>query len=206
MYSYQPIGIKETGHSHPFLNSVYPQSSGLHVGRHAARSGVQCHVRALSKEVRMVTLISALILVLAVVAPSFGQQSLVGTYKIVSHVVELGGTPTEPYGKGIHGYLVLTPTRAIAFYTGDTRQFGTSTTEKLALLDTLCGYSGVYRVEGGKLITRVDASWLENWNGKDQSRNWQLSGNRLMLTSDPQPFAKDPSKTVIIRQVWEKIE
>ena len=154
----------------------------------------------------MVRLICAFILVLLLVSPSLAQQSLVGTYKIVSHVAELGGTPTEPYGKTPHGYLVLTPTRAIAFYTGDNRKFGTSVDDKAALLDSLTGWSGVYRVEGSKLVIRVDASWLQNWTGKDQIRNWQLSGNRLTLTSDPQPFAKEPSKTVIIRQVWEKVE
>ena len=154
----------------------------------------------------MVRLISALILILLLASPSLAQQSLVGTYKIVSHVAELGGTPTEPYGKTPHGYLVLTPTRAIAFYTGDNRKFGTSVDDKAALLDSLTGWSGVYRVEGSKLVIRVDASWLQNWTGKDQIRNWQVSGNRLTLTSDPQPFAKDPSKTVVIRQVWEKLE
>ena len=154
----------------------------------------------------MVRLICAFILVLLLVSPSLAQQSLVGTYKIVSHVAELGGTPTEPYGKTPHGYLVLTPTRAIAFYTGDNRKFGTSVDDKAALLDSLTGWSGVYRVEGSKLVIRVDASWLQNWTGKDQIRNWQVSGNRLTLTSDPQPFAKDPSKTVVIRQVWEKLE
>ena len=85
----------------------------------------------------MVRLIGALMLVLLIVSPSFGQQSLVGTYKIVSHVAELGGTPIEPYGKAPHGYLVLTPTRAIAFFTGGNRKFGTSVDDKAALLDGL---------------------------------------------------------------------
>ena len=150
----------------------------------------------------MVRLICALMLVLVIASPSLGQQSLVGTYKIVSHVAELGGTPPiEPYGKAPHGYLVLTPTRAIAFFTGDNRKFGTSVDDKAALLDGLTGWSGVYRVEGSKLVIRVDASWFETWNGKDQIRNWQLSGNRLTLTSDSEPYARDPSKMVIIRQV-----
>jgi hypothetical protein len=35
---------------------------------------------------------------------------------------------------------------------------------------------------------------------------WQLSGNRLTETLGPIPFPRDPSKTMIRRQVWEKIE
>ena len=129
-----------------------------------------------------------------------------GTYKIVSLVLEIGGTPTEPYGKAPRGYLVLTPTRAIMFYTAENRKFGTSVDEKAALFETVAGWSGVYRVEKGKMVFTVDVSWVENWNGKDQVRNWALSGNRLTLTSDPMPFARDPSKTSIVRQIWEKIE
>jgi len=154
----------------------------------------------------MVRLISALILVLLIASPTLGQQSLVGTYKLVSQVIDIAGTPTEPLGKAPHGYLVLTPTRYIAFYTGDNRKFGTSVPEKAALFDTLMGFSGVYRVEGSKIIIAVDASWIENWNGKDQVRNWALSGNRLTLTTDPMPYGRDPSKTAVARQVWVKIE
>ncbi|MBP1695402.1 MAG: hypothetical protein H6Q41_590 [Deltaproteobacteria bacterium] len=154
----------------------------------------------------MVRLISSLVLVLLIVTPSLGQQSVVGTYKIISQDVEVGGTATQPLGKAPHGYLVLTPSRFVAFYTGDNRKFGTSVADKAALLDTLVGWSGTYRVEGGKIVFAVDASWTEVWTGKDQVRNWELSGNRLTLMAGPMPFPRDPSKTVIVRQVWEKVE
>ena len=87
----------------------------------------------------MIRFICALVLVLLIASPSLGQQSLVGTYKLVSQVVEVGGTPTEPLGKAPHGYLVLTPTRAVYFFTAENRKFGTSVTDKAALLDTLVG-------------------------------------------------------------------
>jgi len=147
----------------------------------------------------MVRLISSLVLVLLIVTPSLGQQSVVGTYKIISQDVEVGGTATQPLGKAPHGYLVLTPSRFVAFYTGDNRKFGTSVADKAALLDTLVGWSGTYRVEGGKIVFAVDASWTEVWTGKNQVRNWELSGNRLTLTAGPMPFPRDPSKTVIVR-------
>jgi hypothetical protein len=131
---------------------------------------------------------------------------LVGAYKIISQDVEVGGTATQPLGKATRGYLVLTPTRFVAFYTADNRKFCTSVAEKAALFDTVTGWSSTYRVEGGKIIAAVDASWTEVWSGKDQVRNWELSGNRLTLTAGPTPFPRDPSKTVIVRQVWEKVE
>ena len=154
----------------------------------------------------MIRSICALILMLLIVTPSLGQQSLIGTYKIISHDVQVNGTAMQPIGKAPHGYLVITPTRWIAFYTADNRKFGTSETDKAALLDTLVGWSGTYRVEGSKITIRVDASWTEVWNGKDQVRNWTLSGNRLTVKGDPSPFPRDPSKTAIVQQVWEKVE
>ena len=154
----------------------------------------------------MVRLICGLILVLAITTPSMGQQSLVGTYKIVSFIEEMEGKTVENMGKFPHGYLIFTPTHVLAFYTTKERKPGTSMAEKAELFDSLVGWSGAYRLEGSKLVFSVDVSWNEIWNGKDQIRNFQLSGNRLTLTSDPQPWARDPSKTIVIRQVWEKVE
>jgi len=154
----------------------------------------------------MLRLICALVLALLMVTPSLGQQSLVGTYKIISQEVQVNGTTRQPLGKAPQGYLVLTPTRAILFITGDNRKFGTSVADKAALLDTLVGWSGTYRVEGGKIIIAVDASWTEVMSGKNQVRNWTLSGNRLTLTGEPAPHPRDPSKTSVARTVWEKVE
>jgi hypothetical protein len=100
----------------------------------------------------------------------------------------------------------LTPTRYVAFYTSDNRQFGTSAAEKGALLDTLVGWSGTYRIEGSKMIIAVDASWTEVWTGKEQVRHFTLSGNRLTLRGEPSPFPRDPSKTAVVVNVWEKVE
>jgi hypothetical protein len=91
----------------------------------------------------MLRLICAFVLVLSIASPSLGQQSLVGTYKVISTDVEVGGSVTQPLGKTPHGYLVLTPTRAVFFFTAENRKFGTSVDEKAALFDTLVGWSGV---------------------------------------------------------------
>ena len=121
----------------------------------------------------MVRFIGALALVLVIASPSFGQQSLVGTYKLVSLVVEVDGTPTQNMGKAPHGYQVITPTHFVFFVTADNRTFGTSVAEKAALFDTMTGYAGAYRVEGDKFIETYDVSWTENLNGK----TWWKRGN-----------------------------
>ncbi len=100
----------------------------------------------------MLRLICGLVLVLLIVSPSMGQQSLVGTYKLSSLVVDMDGKPYEQMGKSPQGYLVFTPTRFIYLVTAENRKFGTSVDEKAALLDSMAGYAGAYHVEGDKLI------------------------------------------------------
>ena len=154
----------------------------------------------------MVRLISALILVLLMVTPTLGQQSLVGTYKLVSLVAEVDGKPFPQMGKAPNGYLVLTPTHFIYFITAENRKFGTSAEAKAALLDSLVAYAGAYRVEGDKLIQSLEVSWSESEKGKTRVETLELSGIRLTLKVGPMPWPRDPSKTLIRRQVWEKIE
>ena len=101
---------------------------------------------------RIVQLICALVLVLSITSPSLGQQSLVGTYKLVSLAVEADGKLYQQMGKTPEGYLVLTPTCLITLYVAENRKFGTSVDEKAALLDSMASYAGIYRVEGDKLI------------------------------------------------------
>jgi len=146
----------------------------------------------------MVRLISPLILVLVIATPILGQQSLVGTYKLVSLFVEADGKPFEPM-KAPHGYLVITPTHFIYFITAENRKFGTSVDDKAALLDSLIAYAGSYRVEGDKFLQNIGVSWSEGEKGKTRVTTMELSGNRLTLKAGPMPFPRDPSKTMINR-------
>jgi hypothetical protein len=147
-----------------------------------------------------------LVLVLLTSLPCLAQQSLVGTYKLVFLVAEEEGKPYEPFGKAPHGYLMLTPTHFIYFITAENRKFGTSVDAKAALLDSLIAYAGVYRVEGDKLLQTIEVSYSESEKRKTRVETLELSGNRLTLKVGPIPFPRDPSKTLIRRQVWEKIE
>jgi len=146
--------------------------------------------------------------ILGLLAPllCLAQPSLVGTYKIVSYAIEIDGKPQEIFGKSPRGYAIVTSRRIAFVITAENRKFGTSVEEKAALWDSMISYTGQYRVEGDKLITSVDATWNESWIGTQQTRIWQVQGSRLTLTSVPAPYARDPSKIVVARLVWEKVE
>lgn len=146
-------------------------------------------------------------LALVVAAPCFADNPLVGTYKLVSFALEVDGVPGHgTMGPDPRGYLVITPNYYTHTYIGSGRKFGTSAEAKAALHDTLASVAGRYSVEGEQIAVTVEVAWNELWNGTRQLRHVAWSGNRLTLTSPPQPYPRDPGKTVVSRLVWEKVE
>ena len=178
-----------------------------HVGRHTACGDVRNPDPRIAKERKMKRLTFAFIIGLLISGPSLAQQSVVGTYRMVSRIQDIQGSgPVESFGKSPRGYLIFTPTRVVVFFTAESRKPGTSVAEKAALYDSLNGWSARYRLEGSKMIMSVDASAVESWTGTDVVWNVKLSGNRLTLSTDPRPSGRDPSKTQATQLVWEKIE
>jgi hypothetical protein len=59
----------------------------------------------------------------------------------------------------------------------------------------MISYSGIYRVENDRFITKVDTSWNEAWVGTEQERFVKLEGDTMTLTSAWQPdpkYAREP--------------
>ena len=148
----------------------------------------------------------ALILALLISAPSLAQQSLVGTYKLVSSQRELDGKPDPILGNPPHGYLILTPKVYILLTTEGTRKYGESAADKAALWESMSAHAGSYRVEGKKLLWYPDTHMNESMVGTTQTRDWEIKGNRLLLSSEPRPWSRDPSKKVVTRQEYERID
>jgi hypothetical protein len=154
----------------------------------------------------MPRLICALILVLFIATPSLAQQSLVGTYKLVSLQREIDGKTDPLPGKPPRGYLIITPKAYVMFQTEGTRKYGESAADKAALWESMVAHGGSYRVEGKKLVMNPDTHSNESMVGNQQIRDWEIKGNRLLLSSDPRPWARDPSKKVVTRQEYERID
>ena len=70
----------------------------------------------------MVRSICIALIGLAVSAHCLAQQTLVGTYRLVSNDLRLDGVPIQPMGKSQHGWLVVTPKVVMQFFTGDERK------------------------------------------------------------------------------------
>ena len=109
-------------------------------------------------------------------------------------------------GKNPIGYLILTPSgRMSTVLEADGRKPAKTDDERSALLRTLIAYTGKFRIEGDKWITKVDASWNGTWNGTEQERTYRLDGDKLFVISMWQPnstMTGNPVARAILE--WER--
>jgi hypothetical protein len=130
-------------------------------------------------------------LFLMAVPPSFADDraKIVGTcWKLVSFEVERQETgELKPYlenSPNPRGYLILTPEgRMMTIITGEGRKLPQTVEDRSAAWLTMLAYSGMYRFEGDKFITKVDVAWNEGWIGTEQTRFFKLEGDRLKIIS-----------------------
>jgi hypothetical protein len=158
-----------------------------------------------TKEESMHKSLGILVAGLLASASCIAQGSLVGTYRLVSIKAEIDGKLSDR-AKPPHGYLMITPKYYAVFYTLHDRKFGTSDADKAALWESLTAFAGPYRIEGKKIVISPDVSYNEIFNGTHQTRDLEVNGERLTLSSGPRPYGRDPSKRIVLRQEWERVE
>jgi hypothetical protein len=126
--------------------------------------------------------------VLIAVRPSFADDhtKILGIWKLVSYEAEFQATgEREPtLGKNPIGYIIFTPEgRFMAVLTRDGLKAPTTDQDRADLLKSIFAFTGMYRFEGDKWITKVDVSCNPAWVGTEQVRYFQLDGDRLQVTS-----------------------
>jgi len=110
--------------------------------------------------------------------------SVVGIWKLVSYDIEIQATGQKQpaFGQKPTGYVTFTPEGRVFFVlTGDGRKPAKSVEERAELLSTVIAYTGLYRVEGEKWITKVDVAWNPEWVGTEQARSFKVDGKRLQV-------------------------
>ena len=128
---------------------------------------------------------------LIVVQPSFADDraKIIGTWwKVVSFEIEVQETgELKPYFQNSpnpRGYLILTPEgRMMTVVTAEGRKLPQTPEDRSAAWGSMLAYSGMYRFEGDKFITKVDVAWNEAFVGTDQVRFFKLEGDRLKIIS-----------------------
>ena len=135
------------------------------------------------------------------------RDRIVGTWKLVSVVYEDARTGERTPVLGAHpkGCQIATPEgRWLALVTADGRRVPETDQDRAAALRTMISYTGRYRVEDGKVITKVEAAWNEAWVGTEQVRAYRFDGDRLHLESPPQPHPNVDGRTVRIIVTWDR--
>jgi hypothetical protein len=135
------------------------------------------------------------------------RRQIVGTWTLVSVAYEDVATKerTPVYGERPKGIQIATPQgRWLALMTGEGRPIPQTDADRAAALKSMIAYTGRYRVEGGNVITKVEAAWNEAWVGGEQVRAIRFDGDRLYIESPPMPHPNIDDKTVRVIVVWQR--
>jgi hypothetical protein len=135
------------------------------------------------------------------------RKDIVGTWDLVSVVYEDQATKerTPIYGEHPHGVQIATPGgRWLALMTGENRPIPKTDEDRAQALKTMIAYTGRYRVENGKVITKVEAAWNEAWVGGEQVREIRIEGDKLYIESPPMPHPNINNKLVRVIVEWQR--
>jgi Lipocalin-like domain len=135
------------------------------------------------------------------------RRRIVGTWKLVSVVYEDQASKqcVPVYGEHPKGIQIATPEgRWLALMTAERRPVPKNDVDRAQALKSMIAYTGRYRVENGKVITKVEAAWNEAWVGGEQVRNIRFDGDRLFIESPPMPHPNIEDKMVRVIVEWER--
>ena len=138
-----------------------------------------------------------LVLFLIVVHPSFADDraKILGIWRYVSFEVEFQATGEREavLGNNPTGYIIFTPEGRLMFLiTGEGRKPPKTDQDRANLLNSMAAYSGMYRLEGDKLIYKVEIAWHPARVGTEQVRFVRFDGDRLHVITDWMPATSGP--------------
>jgi hypothetical protein len=162
--------------------------------------------------------LASLLLVLALCLPAIdvyaasNSPSLIGTWKLISDKqVNADGSSSDLYGASPLGQLIYDSNghMSVHLLTRDLTKCGTQDRRKCpdsaarSAFDNYLGYWGRFKVPaGGKSVVHIiEGASAPDWIGTSQERFFELSGDRLTLTTPMQQIAGVESKTVL---VWQR--
>jgi lipocalin-like protein len=130
-----------------------------------------------------------------------------GIWKLVAYDLEFQDTGERRpvFGKSPKGYIIFTSEgRMMAYLEAEARKAPRTDEERAAAYRTMIAYTGKYRLEGDKWITKVDASWNVDWIGTDQERFYKFDGQQLQVVSQWNRAPTFNNRMVRGILVWER--
>ena len=87
-------------------------------------------------------------------------------------------------GRHPMGYAIFTAEGRVMFVlTSESRKPPQTVQDRADLLNGMAAYTGIYRIEGDRWITKVDVAWNPEWVGTEQTRFFRIEGDRVYVTS-----------------------
>jgi hypothetical protein len=114
-------------------------------------------------------------------------KELVGTWQLVSNVINRGGKKIDQFGPDPHGVLYFESNGRYALvivrdglpkFTSDGRANGTAEENK-AVVEGSIAHFGTYNVSDNNIVFSVEHSTFPNWDGGIQQRPFTLKGDEL---------------------------
>lgn len=140
---------------------------------------------------------------------------IIGAWKLVSFEIRNdNGDVTYPFGENAQGSIIYTETGRVAaqlmrpnrpqLAAGD--QMKGAAEEIKANYEGFISYFGPYEfdAEEGFVLHHVEGSLFPNWEGQAQKRFFELSGNRLTLSTPPTLWGGGGEIVAVL--TWERIE
>ena len=136
------------------------------------------------------------------------RQQIVGVWRLVAVDYEDQETKarTPVLGAKPRGYQIATSDGLwLALVTAENRPVPKTDEERAQALRTMISYSGRYRVEDGRVITKVEVAWNEAWVGGEQIRFIRFDGKDLLhIESPPMPHPNVGNKVVRVIVTWAR--
>lgn len=140
-------------------------------------------------------------------------SSIIGAWKLISlEIQKENGEVIYPFGKNAQGSIIYTVSGRFSsqvmrpdrpkFASGDQMK-GTAEEIKVNYEGTI-SYYGPYEfdTENNFIIHQVEGSLFPNWEGHEQKRFFELSGNRLKLSTPPYLWG---GEGIVAMLIWERI-
>ena len=140
---------------------------------------------------------------------------IIGEWKLVSfQIQEDNGDVIYPFGEDAQGSIIYTESGRFSaqlmrtdrprFASGDQMKGTVEETE--ANYKGFISYYGPYEFdrEGGFVVHHVEGSLFPNWEGQGQKRFFELSGNRLKLSTPPMLWGGGGEIVAVL--LWKRME
>jgi hypothetical protein len=138
-------------------------------------------------------------------------DNIFGTWRLISltHVTSTGDRE-YPFGKQPFGYLIYAKEQLVSVQiAAENRQlfrsdglFDGSAEEKAVAMTTFTSYVGRFSVEKNEVVHSIEISLFPNWVGKEQRREFVLTGDKLILKT-PEFVVRGVSQRAVLE--WQRV-